>query len=146
MGKWVRILGIVAAVAVLASVVGVGLTMAADPQPGNPAPLHDVFLGKLAARLNVSLDQLKAAITGARSDTLQEAVSQGRITEQQKSQMEQRLQQRGDSFGFGPGMMGGGFGRGMMGRAGGAYGTCPGWGNANPSAPTPTPPPQRPTS
>ncbi|MEW6142241.1 MAG: hypothetical protein AB1597_03685 [Chloroflexota bacterium] len=128
MRRWTKILGIALAVAVLTSAVGTGLVLAADPQPANPpAPTGTPdFLTKLAARLNVSIDQLKTAITDARNDVLNDAVAQGRITEQQKQLIQQRQQARTDSgYGFG--------GRGLMGGRFGGFagpGACWGWGNA----------------
>lgn len=133
MHRWIKVLGITLAVAVLVSAVGTSLVLAADPKPStNPTPntITDPLLTKVAARLKITVDQLKTAITDARSDVLNDLVAQGKITEQQKQLMQERQQARTNSnFGFGPGMMGSRFG-GLAGP-----GACWGWGNTTTQSP-----------
>jgi hypothetical protein len=138
MRNWKKILGITLGVVVLTSALGVGAVFAADPPTTTPTP-QATFLDKLAARLGITVDALKTAVTGARNDVLDDAVAAGRITPEQKQQIQERQQQRADSgFGFGPGMMG--RGRAFGGRVGGFNsGACWGTGPNGPVPPTATP-------
>ena len=114
MRKWTKILVIAIAGALLISAVSSGMALAAEP-PKNPptSSTSPDYLTKLAARLKVSVEQLKTAMTQAHTDVLNDLVAQGRITEQQKQTMLERQKAR-SSAGYGlmgPGMMGrGGFG------------------------------------
>jgi hypothetical protein len=77
-------------------------------KPPDPAAEQKAFLDDLAGRLNVTPDQLDAAIKGAAADQLDAAVKAGRLTQDQADKLEQRVQQgtgmplRG-LFGPGPG-------------------------------------------
>lgn len=84
---------------------------------------RDALLRDAAQRLNVSPDQLRAALQGAFGDQLAQAVKDGRLTQQQADRIKQRIQQNGVPLGgpgpgFGPGRFGGpgarGFGPGPM--------------------------------
>lgn len=129
MRKWTKVLAIVLGVVVLASVaIGTSAVLAADPQTTPPATTAtapwDVFLSKLAAKLNVTVDQLKTAFTQARTDTLNEQVANGTITAEQRDWIESRIQQAQEN-GYGPGF-GAGFGPGARGFARGPFnGTLP---------------------
>lgn len=93
-----------------------------------PTPAQEIFLGKLADRLGISIDEFKAAVTGARVDTLDELVAQGRITEEQKEQRLERMQQREDEGRpcFGPGKW-----HGKCGHFERPKGRGPRWGNSS---------------
>lgn len=131
MHKWIRILAITLGVAVLGSIVGVGsVAFAADPQPTSPAttsvtsPWADIFLSKLAAKLNTTVDKLKSAMTGARNDTINQLAAEGKITADQKKWMLDRIQQGT----YGPGGFGaGGFGHGR------AFNGTPPWNQTPPT-------------
>ncbi len=116
--------------------VRVSLAQAADPTatPGSQAKnawiaYRDFFLNAFASRLGVSSDQVKEAYSGAYSDTLDQAVKDGKITQAQADQIKKDLANRmsqGDIPGFfGPGGFDHkgfgprGFGRGMRGFMGG---------------------------
>ena len=142
MRKWTKVLALILGVAVLASVALVGsVALAADPQPTSPPTTSttspvDIFLSKLAARLNVPVDQLKSAFTQARTDTINQLAANGTITAAQKDWMLERAQQATQG-GFGPGMMGSGFGP----RGRGAFNGSTPWGGTPPwnqVPPTPT--------
>jgi hypothetical protein len=99
------------------------------PQPGQATPGKGVyntfFWNALASRLGVTLDKLKAAITGASNDTIDQAVIDGKLTQDQANQMKSDLQNRANQgglpgfgfFGFRHerGFGGFGFGRGGFG-------------------------------
>jgi hypothetical protein len=140
MRKWTKMLAVILGVVILASIaVGGVAVFAADPQPTSTptatgTSYQDTFLSKLAAKLNVTVDQLKAAFTEARTDTINQAAADGQISDAQKEWMLERAQQATQG-GFGPGMMGSGYGPGMRGHGRGSFnGTTP-W---NQSSPTPT--------
>jgi hypothetical protein len=89
---------VIAAAAVLA-VAGGGAAVAAT-SGSNP---RDAVLKDAAQRLNVSPDKLKAALQGAFADQLDQAVKDGKLTQQQADRIKQRIQ-RGEGLPpFGPG-------------------------------------------
>ena len=144
MRKWTKVLAIILGVVILASIAVAGsVALAADP-PSTTPPVTtnttspwDVFLSKLAAKLNVSVDQLKPAMTQARTDTVNQLAAEGKITAAQKDWMLNRMQQGPfGQGGFGPGS-GPGFGPGTRGPFNGVppWGGNPPWNQASP-APT----------
>lgn len=117
---------------------------AGTPTPTAVATNHDAFAGRVAAILGVDPTKLENAIVQARNETLDQAVKDGRLTQQQADWMKQHLAQNGAGFGpgygagYGPGMMGigpgygpgaagsgFGYGPGMMRGGFGGAGTCP---------------------
>ena len=147
MRKWTKALAIILGVVVVGAIALVGTAaFAADPQAATPPVTTnttspwDIFASKLAARLNVPVDQLKSAFTQARTDTLNQLVANGTITAAQKDWMLERAQQATQG-GFGPGMMGSGFGPRARGFGSGTFnGTTP-WGGTPPwsqASPAPT--------
>jgi hypothetical protein len=138
MRRWTKILAIILGVVILASIAGTSIVaFAADPQPTTtPAATgtapQDLFLSKLAAKLGVTVDKLKSAMTQAHTDMINQLAAEGKISADQKDWMLNRAQQ---GPGYGPGMMGQGFGPGMRGAGRGPFnGTAP-W---NQASPTPT--------
>jgi len=92
------------------------------PQTDSTAPTgdtwatyRDLFLNSLAERLGITLDKLKEAYTGAFGDTLDQAVKDGKLTEDQATQMKT---DNADAVaqGFLPGF------EGPFGRGGGRHG------------------------
>jgi AraC-like DNA-binding protein len=89
---------IIGGVAVLA-VAGGGAAVAAS---SGSSP-RDAVLKDAAQRLNVSPDKLKAALQAAFGDQLDQAVKDGKLTQQQADRIKQRIQ-RGEGLPpFGPG-------------------------------------------
>jgi hypothetical protein len=91
----------------------------ASPSPNasakpNGAAARQAFLQHLASHLNISVDQLQNALKAAAHDSVNDALAAGRITQQQASQANQRI----DSGQF-P------FGVGFLGRPGGPHGVGP---------------------
>jgi hypothetical protein len=82
-------------------------------KPPDPAAEQKAFLNDLAGRLNVTPDQLDAAIKGAAADQIDAAVKAGRLSQDQANQLKQRIQQAPNGlplrglFGPGPGGPGG---------------------------------------
>jgi hypothetical protein len=106
----------------------------ATPLPGQATPTKGVyntfFWNALATRLGVTLDKLKAAITGASSDTIDQAVKDGKLTQDQANQLKSDLQNRANQgdlpgfgfFGYRHGRDFGGFGFGGFGFGRGGFG------------------------
>ena len=95
-------------------VVGVGAGMASGGLTGN----QDTFLNDVAKRLNVTPDQLQAALKGAASDQIDAAIKAGKLTQAQGDALKQRIAQgQVPAFGFGHrlGGPGPGFGFGFAG-------------------------------
>src|SRR3954470_5561142 len=98
-------------------------------RPPDPAAEQKAFLDDLAGRLNVTPDQLNAAIKGAAGDQVDAAVKAGRLSQAQADQLKQRIQQGNGAplhgfFGPGPGgpRPGGGPGFGFGFRGPGPFG------------------------
>ncbi len=87
---------IVAAVAVLGvAALAIG-GVATSTQEGD-GPIG-TFLSKVADKLGVSEDELKVAIEEARDETIDEAVAEGRLTEEQAERLRERAQDGGFPF------------------------------------------------
>jgi len=141
-------------VAALLVVLGVGAAFAAGPTtPTAATSYHQVVVGKVASILGIDQQKVEAALTQAQSEALDQAVQDGRLTQQQADWMKQRMAAGGSGMGFGPGPGAGfgnasGYGPGMMAGAGSGYGpgfmrgaaagTCPFVGTSQ-VAPTATP-------
>lgn len=92
----------VAVVAVLAAVLGLGVGAAVAG--GGLSNDKDAFLNDVAKRLDVTPEQLKAAIKGATDTRIDQAVKDGKITKEQGEALKQRAAQGGlPFFGGGPG-------------------------------------------
>ncbi len=110
---------IVAAVAAVALSIGVGAAVASN---GNFEAKRDAFLANVADRLDVTTQELTDAIDGARLDQVEQALADGKITQEQADRAKEAIES-GEGRGFGFGHEGGfghkgGFGhRGGMGLA-----------------------------
>ena len=71
---------------------------------------RDALIRDAAQRLNVTPDRLRSALDGAAADQLDQAVKDGRLTQQQADRIKARIRQGGLPLGPGPGL---GFGRGF---------------------------------
>lgn len=92
------------------AIAGGGAAYAAATGGGNP---RDALLRDAAQRLDVSPDRLRSALEGAFADQLDQAVKDGRLTQQQADRIEQRIRAGGVPLGGpldGPGLGGGPFG------------------------------------
>ena len=113
--RW-KVLSLVAAAVFVLGAFGVAAAQTA-PTAQTATNYHQVYLSKLAQLLGVDQAKLESSMTQAQSQTLDQAVKDGRLTQQQADWMKQHMQQaQQGGAGFGPGMMRGGFGgRGPMG-------------------------------
>ncbi len=84
-----RLLMIAAAVAVLGlATIAIGGTITSAQEGDGPI---GTFLAKVADKLGVSEDKLKTAIQDARAETIDEAVAEGRLTEEQAERLKERV-------------------------------------------------------
>ena len=88
---------------------------AAPAKPADRAAEQKAFLDDVAKRLNVSRDQLDAAIKGAAEARIDAAVAAGKLTKEQGEAAKQRLANGVPSIGV-PGVLGKGDRRGGPGR------------------------------
>jgi hypothetical protein len=99
---------IIAAIVVVVGILVVGaVAFAQDTEDGAEWPfnLRERMHEAVASILGVSPEAYEGAIDTARDQVLDEAVSEGLLTQEQAERMQERVEQ-----GFGPGMMGGSFG------------------------------------
>lgn len=92
MSKRMRLIisGLVAVLAA-AALVGWAMAQGSSEQPTSTAAPSQTFLGRVAANLGVSEAKLIEAITQARLQMIDEAVQQGRLTQEQAEFMKQRI-------------------------------------------------------
>lgn len=95
------------AIVVSGVVTGVALAQGGGSSGSGSGTKVDQFLGFLATRLGISSDQLKTDVQGAASDTVNQMLKDGTITQQQADKLNQEIQN-----GNYPGLLGrfGGFG------------------------------------
>jgi hypothetical protein len=89
---------IVAAVAALALIVGVGAAVASSD---DFAAKRDAFLANVAERLGVSQEALTDAIKGARLDQVEQALKDGTITQEQADRAKEAIES-GKGLDLGP--------------------------------------------
>ena len=88
--KW-AVLGIVAAVAA-GLLAGVVMFAQGSDEETAGSLWADTFLGRVAANLGVSVEELLSAITQAQLAEIDEALADGRITEEQADWMRERIE------------------------------------------------------
>src|SRR3989304_4025340 len=98
-----KMLSLAIGVVLLLGALGAGSVFADDP-PTTPLDFQKTFLGKVATILGVPEQKVIDAFTQAHTETLDEAVKEGRITQQQADWMKQHQV----AGGIGPGGFGGG--------------------------------------
>ncbi len=104
--KTLVILGLVGAVAA-AAVVGTAFAQTPTPTPSG-TNYQQLFLQKLASTLGISTSQLTSDITTARNQTVDQAVADGKLTQQQANNIKSKpANGLGPGFGFGHGPRGG---------------------------------------
>ena len=93
------------------------LAQGSEDSAPTPQQRAEEYLGKVAANLGVTLDDLKTACTDARLEMIDEAVADGAITQDQADKIKAQIAEKDDTcFGFGMPFMG----RGLAGPANGA--------------------------
>jgi hypothetical protein len=82
-------------------VIGVGAAVASN---GDLDAKRDAFIANVAKRLGVTTAALEDALKGARIDQVDEALNDGKITQEQADAAKERIESgEGRGFGFGPG-------------------------------------------
>ncbi len=99
MKRWL----LAAALAVTVVVASLGALAVASAQDGSGSgfSFSGTFLDKLAQRLGIGRDQLVQAMREAANDTIDEAVQQGRITQEQAQRLRDRVAQNEPGFPWG---------------------------------------------
>ena len=114
MRKLWKIMGVAAVVAILGVIALVGVAAAQEPTDDWPAwasSFPQQMKGAVASALGISVDEYDAALGTARDQVLEQAVTEGHLTQDQADRMRERADQ---GFEFGPGMKGrGAWGPGM---------------------------------
>ena len=109
MGIRTKAFGAVAAVTiVVAGVIGAtGIVSAQEPTPAANRPQQqrnherrDNFLGRVATNLGISLDQLRTAFKTAETQTVDQLLADGKLTQDQADKLKAKIQS-GDGFGIG---------------------------------------------
>jgi polyhydroxyalkanoate synthesis regulator phasin len=112
-----KIAGIALMVAILGVAAVGAVASAQDNGTGGPFDLATKFKEALAGILGISVDDYNAAVDKAQQQVLDEAVTDGVLTEDQAEKMQERLAEQPGAGMMGPGMRGGrGMGMGMSGR------------------------------
>jgi len=110
MRKSLKALSLVLGVTLLLAALGVGAVLAADPTPtptapSTPAGYQQLFLSKVAEILGIDEQKLTDAIAQAQKETrnqmIDDAVKEGRITQEYADWLKQMPTQDGFKFGFG---------------------------------------------
>jgi len=106
---------------VIAALVALGLGAVAIGGAVTSAQEGDgpvgTFISKLAGKLGVSEDELKTAIQDTRVEMIDEAVAEGRLTEEQGERLKERIEEGDLGFGFGSRFGEGRFRHGLCQRA-----------------------------
>lgn len=135
MSKRMKILAGTLAVVVLAGVLVAGTVLAQEPTPtAGPGEYAQAFIGKVAQTLGLSETEVTDAFTQAATEVIQQAVDDGRITQDQADQIIQRIEEGGfGGFGWHGFGMGHGWGEGNHAEGDHAEGSCPGHGTTAPA-------------
>jgi len=106
MRKFWKIMGVAAVVAILGAIAVVGVVAAQEPTDGWQAwasSFPQQMKEAVASALGISVEEYDAALTTAREQVLERAVSEGHLPQEKADWMRERADQ---GFGFGPGMKG----------------------------------------
>jgi len=122
-----KVLSLAVGVVLLLGVLGAGAVLAQDPP--TPTDFHAAFLSRVAQILGVPEQSVIDAVNQAHTETLDQAVADGLITQEQADWMKQHQQAGGGigPGGFAGGPMHGGARSGPMfgGPFGGPWGAAP---------------------
>jgi polyhydroxyalkanoate synthesis regulator phasin len=98
-----KVVGIAAVVAVLGMVV-LGAAAYAQDDEGSPFDFGARFREAVAKALGITVDEYDAAVKQAHEQVLDEAVSEGKLTEEQAERMRERMEQHPGAWGRGKGL------------------------------------------
>ena len=107
-----RIAAIVSAVAVVAAGTGAAFATTVKEDGGGP---EQAIIDNAAKRLNVSPGDLRNALGSALDDQLDQAVKDGKLTQEQADAIKQRRKEHGSVLGIGPRLHHRGHGPGLFG-------------------------------
>jgi hypothetical protein len=112
MRRFWKIAGIAAVVAVVAVMALGAVALAQDTENGDswPFQFREKLHEAIAGILGITVDEYDSAVDSARDQVLDEAVTEGWLTQDQADTMRERADE-GWGTGFGPGMLPGGHGR-----------------------------------
>jgi len=112
MRRFWKIAGIATVVAVVAVMALGAVALAQDTEDGDSWPIQfrDRLHEAIAGILGITTDEYDSAVDSARDQVLDEAVTEGWLTQDQADMMRERADE-GWADGFGPGMLPGGHGR-----------------------------------
>ena len=92
--RWTKTLLGLLVVGVLAAGAVAGQALAqAGPADEDSQPRGEEFLGRVAAKLGVSVDELKGAISSTELEMLDEAVGQGKVSQERADRLRQRVEE-----------------------------------------------------
>ncbi len=109
MKRLLKMAAVVVVLGLMAVMVGGAVTSAQDGE----GPLG-TFLGRVAEKLGVSENELKGAIEETQVEMIDEAVAEGRLTEEQAARLRERAEEGATLFPFGRGPGFGGPGAGVV--------------------------------
>ena len=109
MSRRFRIGSIVVIALLLVGTIGIAAFAQTDSSSGaeNLAKAYQNFVSKLAANLGIDQNQVKSALDATKQQMLDEAVQQGRLTQEQADRLAEKEFWPGCGFGFGPRGFGG---------------------------------------
>lgn len=86
--SWLRVAGVLGALALGAGAIAAGAAWAQDDGDAGDGP---TFLARVAEKLGIEPDRLSQAVKDARSDEIDQAVADGKLTQEQADRLKQRL-------------------------------------------------------
>ncbi|MCL6634629.1 MAG: YckD family protein [Peptococcaceae bacterium] len=115
-GKWRFGVVLLAVVVLAGAVAGVAHAQSGQPQGDVWGNLYQNFVSKLAANLGVDQNKVTAALDATRKQMLDEAVQEGKLTQEQADKIASGKDLGFGMFGFHPGRGHGFMGEGFKGR------------------------------
>jgi polyhydroxyalkanoate synthesis regulator phasin len=96
----------VATIVVVLGVALLGIAAYAQDEEGSPFDFGTRFREAIAAALGITVDEYDAVVKQAHEQVIDEAVTEGRLTEEQAERMRERMDQAPDTWGWGKGFRG----------------------------------------
>jgi hypothetical protein len=97
--SWKFLVGLLIVVLAITSIVVIPAAMAQEEEdntpPAEPVKKCEDFLVKVADNVGVSLEEMESAVVAAQLQMIDEAVAEGKLTEEQGEAIKQRIEERG---------------------------------------------------